>query len=63
MDYSPLLHHPLFEYSDATEPRSSVALWHEAGERAIQASGIPWTFVRPGAFMSNALFLERLYPQ
>lgn len=40
----------------ATEPRSAVALWHEAGERAIQESGIPWTFVRPGAFMSNALF-------
>lgn len=40
----------------ATEPRSRVALWHEAGERAIQESGIPWTFVRPGAFMSNTLF-------
>jgi uncharacterized protein YbjT (DUF2867 family) len=40
----------------ATEPRSRVALWHATGERAIQESRIPWTFVRPGAFMSNTLF-------
>jgi uncharacterized protein YbjT (DUF2867 family) len=36
--------------------RSSIAAWHEAGELAIQETGIAWTFVRPGAFMSNALF-------
>ena len=36
--------------------RGGVAEWHTAGERAIQNSGIAWTFVRPGAFMSNALF-------
>jgi (4-alkanoyl-5-oxo-2,5-dihydrofuran-3-yl)methyl phosphate reductase len=36
--------------------RGGIAEWHSAGERAIQNSGIPWTFVRPGAFMSNALF-------
>jgi len=36
--------------------RGGVAEWHNAGERAIQNSGIAWTFVRPGAFMSNALF-------
>ena len=35
--------------------RGGVAEWHIAGERAIQNSGIAWTFVRPGAFMSNAL--------
>lgn len=35
--------------------RGGVAEWHNAGERAIQDSGIAWTFVRPGAFMSNAL--------
>jgi uncharacterized protein YbjT (DUF2867 family) len=36
--------------------RAGVASWHDAGERAIQESGIAWTFVRPGAFMSNALY-------
>ena len=41
----------------AGEPgRGGVAEWHIAGERAIQSSGVTWTFVRPGAFMSNALF-------
>ena len=33
-----------------------VAAWHDAGERAIRESGLDWTFVRPGAFMSNALW-------
>jgi uncharacterized protein YbjT (DUF2867 family) len=28
---------------------------HRAGEEAIRASGIGWTFLRPTAFMSNAL--------
>jgi len=36
--------------------RSGVAPWHDAGERACRESGLAWTFVRPGAFMSNALF-------
>lgn len=36
--------------------RSGVAVWHDAGERAIRKSGLAWTFVRPGAFMSNALW-------
>jgi (4-alkanoyl-5-oxo-2,5-dihydrofuran-3-yl)methyl phosphate reductase len=40
----------------ASEARSNVASWHEAGERAIQETGIAWTFVRPGGFMSNALW-------
>jgi uncharacterized protein YbjT (DUF2867 family) len=29
--------------------------WHERGEAAIRASGIPFTFVRPTGFMSNLL--------
>jgi uncharacterized protein YbjT (DUF2867 family) len=29
--------------------------WHACGERAIRASGIAFTFVRPSGFMSNAL--------
>lgn len=32
-----------------------VALWHLAVERPIAGSGIPWTFVRPGAFATNTL--------
>jgi uncharacterized protein YbjT (DUF2867 family) len=34
---------------------SPVALWHLAAERPIAGSGIPWTFVRPGAFATNTL--------
>lgn len=34
---------------------SEIPGWHRAGEEAIEASGIPWTFVRPGSFASNAL--------
>ena len=37
---------------DATDPITS---WHRAGEEAIRDSGIGWTFLRPTAFMSNAL--------
>jgi uncharacterized protein YbjT (DUF2867 family) len=33
----------------------SLARWHRHGEKAIQAAGIPSTFVRPVNFMSNAL--------
>ena len=29
--------------------------WHEKGEAAIRAAGIPFTFVRPTGFMSNLL--------
>jgi uncharacterized protein YbjT (DUF2867 family) len=36
--------------------RNAISEWHEAGEKAIQDSGVAWTFVRPGGFMSNALF-------
>ena len=38
------------------EARSVLATWHQASERAIQNMGIAWTFVQPGAFMSNALY-------
>ena len=36
--------------------RRGVVSWHSAGERAIRQSGVPWTFVQPGVFMSNTLF-------
>ncbi len=32
-----------------------ITRWHLAGERAVAASGMAWTVLRPGAFMSNAL--------
>jgi (4-alkanoyl-5-oxo-2,5-dihydrofuran-3-yl)methyl phosphate reductase len=36
----------------ATDP---ITTWHRAGEEAIRDRGIGWTFLRPTAFMSNAL--------
>ncbi|HTV53316.1 MAG TPA: NAD(P)H-binding protein [Terriglobia bacterium] len=33
--------------------------WHARGEAAIRASGVPFTFVQPSGFMSNALFWAR----
>ncbi len=32
-----------------------IVKWHDAGEKAIRESGLAWTFVRPGTFMSTAL--------
>jgi uncharacterized protein YbjT (DUF2867 family) len=36
----------------STDPITS---WHRAGEEAIRGTGLSWTFLRPTAFMSNAL--------
>lgn len=33
----------------------AIGAWHERGEAAIRAAGIPFTFVRPTGFMSNLL--------
>lgn len=33
----------------------AIGAWHEKGEAAIRASGIPFAFVRPSGFMSNLL--------
>jgi uncharacterized protein YbjT (DUF2867 family) len=41
---------------DATEQDVGTGVWHAQGESAIRASGIPFTFVQPSGFMSNALF-------
>lgn len=30
--------------------------YHLAGERAVEDTGLPWTFLRPGQFMTNALY-------
>jgi (4-alkanoyl-5-oxo-2,5-dihydrofuran-3-yl)methyl phosphate reductase len=37
------------------EVKNTIRKWHEEGEKAILDSGIAWTIVRPGGFMSNAL--------
>lgn len=33
----------------------AIGAWHEKGEAAIRAAGVPFTFVRPTGFMSNLL--------
>jgi (4-alkanoyl-5-oxo-2,5-dihydrofuran-3-yl)methyl phosphate reductase len=37
----------------------AIGAWHERGEAAIRASGIPFTFVQPTGFMSNLLAWAR----
>jgi uncharacterized protein YbjT (DUF2867 family) len=39
---------------DAEEQNFPVTALHAKIERLIAASGVPWTFLRPGAFASNA---------
>jgi uncharacterized protein YbjT (DUF2867 family) len=34
---------------------NAVARYHILSERAVSESGLPWTFLRPNSFMSNAL--------
>lgn len=33
----------------------AIGAWHEQGEAAIRASGVPFNFIRPSGFMSNLL--------
>lgn len=33
----------------------AIGAWHEKGENAIRASGVPFIFVRPSGFMNNLL--------
>jgi uncharacterized protein YbjT (DUF2867 family) len=42
--------HPFFQ-----QPNPMAAL-HAGIERSIEASGLPWTFLRPGMFAANVLF-------
>jgi uncharacterized protein YbjT (DUF2867 family) len=37
----------------------AIGAWHEQGETAIRATGIPFTFVQPTGFMSNLLAWAR----
>ena len=41
---------------DAQQRNVGTGVWHARGEAAIRKSGIPFTFVQPSGFMSNALF-------
>ena len=40
---------------EATEHKIKVGKWHYEREELIRASGLDWTFLRPGMFMSNAI--------
>jgi len=33
----------------------AIGAWHERGQAAVRASGVPFTFVQPTGFMSNLL--------
>ena len=33
----------------------AIGVWHERGEAAVRASGVPYTFIQPAGFMSNLL--------
>jgi uncharacterized protein YbjT (DUF2867 family) len=41
---------------DAQQQNVGTGVWHAKGEAAIRKNGIPFTFVQPSGFMSNALF-------
>jgi len=41
---------------DAREQNVGTGVWHAAGEAAILQRSIPFTFVQPSGFMSNALY-------
>ncbi len=40
---------------EATEHKIKVGIWHYEREELIRASGLDWTFLRPGMFMSNSI--------
>lgn len=40
---------------EASEHRIQVGKWHYEREELIRASGLGWTFLRPGMFMSNSI--------
>jgi uncharacterized protein YbjT (DUF2867 family) len=41
--------------SQDVEQNLAIGAWHERGEEAIRAGGVPFTFLRPSGFMSNLL--------
>ena len=40
---------------EASEHKIQVGKWHYEREELIRASGLDWTFLRPGMFMSNSI--------
>jgi uncharacterized protein YbjT (DUF2867 family) len=40
---------------EATDHKIKVGKWHYEREEIIRASGLDWTFLRPGMFMSNSI--------
>ncbi len=40
---------------DGGATEDPIGLWHREAEAAVTGSGLDWTLVRPGRFMSNAL--------
>jgi (4-alkanoyl-5-oxo-2,5-dihydrofuran-3-yl)methyl phosphate reductase len=40
---------------EVTEHKIQVGKWHHEREELIRASGLDWTFLRPGMFMSNSI--------
>jgi uncharacterized protein YbjT (DUF2867 family) len=40
---------------EATDHKIQVGKWHYEREEMIRASGLEWTFLRPGMFMSNSI--------
>jgi uncharacterized protein YbjT (DUF2867 family) len=40
---------------DGGATEDPIGLWHREAEAAVTGSGLEWTLVRPGRFMSNAL--------
>jgi (4-alkanoyl-5-oxo-2,5-dihydrofuran-3-yl)methyl phosphate reductase len=41
---------------DAREQNVGTGVWHAAAEAAIRKRGVPFVFVQPSGFMSNALY-------
>lgn len=41
--------------AEAEQATRQIGRWHRAREQMIESSGVPWTFLRPGQFMSNTL--------
>lgn len=39
----------------ADDPRVMFSHWHHAAEQVLTTSGLAWTMLRPGNFMSNSL--------
>jgi uncharacterized protein YbjT (DUF2867 family) len=39
----------------AQRDTTGLGAWHALGEQGMRASGVAWTFVRPGSFMTNCL--------